>query len=88
VYTAIVVGLLVVAYLALFGAPRAADEKESPQLGTRSWQLHFDRELTAPEVAALALHANPKVTLGLYAGLADDGREKAISKLAEGGFGQ
>jgi hypothetical protein len=33
------------------------------------------RELTAPEVAALARHANPKVTLGLYA------------KLAEGGFG-
>jgi integrase len=48
----------------------------------------FDRELTAPEVAALARHANPKVTLGLYAGLADDGREKAIAKLAEGGFGR
>jgi integrase len=47
----------------------------------------FDRELTAPEVAALARHANPKVTLGLYAGLADDGREKAAAKLTEGGFG-
>jgi hypothetical protein len=31
VYTAIVLGLIVVAYLALFGAPRTADEKESPQ---------------------------------------------------------
>jgi len=28
------------------------------------------------------------VTLGLYAGLADDGREKAVAKLAEGGFGR
>jgi integrase len=47
----------------------------------------FDRKLTAPEVAALARHANPKVTLGLYAGLAEDGREKAVAKLAEAGFG-
>jgi hypothetical protein len=45
-------------------------------------------QLTAPEVAALARHANPRVTLGLYAGLADDGREKAVVKLAEGGFGR
>jgi hypothetical protein len=50
---------------------------------------HLQQEqLTAPEVAALARHANPRVTLGLYAGLADDGREKAVVKLAEGGFGR
>jgi hypothetical protein len=38
--------------------------------------------------SALARHANPKVTLGLYAGLAEDRREKAVAKLAEGGFGR
>jgi integrase len=48
----------------------------------------FDRKLTAPEVAALARHANPKVTLGLYAGLTDEGRERAAAKLAEDGFGR
>jgi integrase len=48
----------------------------------------FDRKLTAPEVAALARHANPKVTLGLYAGLTDEGREKAAAKLAEDAFGR
>jgi integrase len=48
----------------------------------------FDRELTAPEVAMLARHANPKVTLAMYAGLTDEGREKAVEKLAEGGFGR
>jgi integrase len=47
----------------------------------------FDAGLTAPEVAALARHANAKVTLGIYAGLTNDGREKAVAKLAEGGFG-
>ena len=48
----------------------------------------FDRKLTAPEIAALVRHANPKVTLGLYAGLTDDGRERAVAKLAEDGFGR
>ncbi len=37
----------------------------------------FERGLSAPEVAKLARHANPKVTLGMYAGLTDEGREKA-----------
>jgi integrase len=46
----------------------------------------FDRGLTAPEIAALARHANAKVTLGIYAGLTDEGREKAAAKLTEGGF--
>jgi integrase len=48
----------------------------------------FEQGLSAPEVAKLARHANPKVTLGMYAGLTDEGREKAIAKLAEGGFGR
>jgi integrase len=47
----------------------------------------FDRGLTAPQVAALARHANPRVTLAMYAGLTDEGREQAVAKLAEGGFG-
>jgi integrase len=47
----------------------------------------FERNLTAPEIATLARHANAKVTLSVYAGLTDDGREKAIAKLAESGFG-
>jgi hypothetical protein len=38
-------------------------------------------------VAALARHANPRVTLAMYAGLTDEGREQAVAKLAEGGFG-
>jgi integrase len=47
----------------------------------------FDHGLTAPQVAALARHANPRVTLSMYAGLTDEGREQAVAKLAEGGFG-
>jgi integrase len=49
--------------------------------------IAFELGLTAPEVAVLARHANAKVTLTVYAGLTDDGRERASSKLAEGGFG-
>lgn len=48
----------------------------------------FEQGLSAQEVAKLVRHANPKVTLGMYAGLTDEGREKAIAKLAEGGFGR
>jgi hypothetical protein len=44
--------------------------------------------VTALEIAALARHANAKVTLGFYAGLTDDGREQAVAKLTEGGFGR
>ena len=48
----------------------------------------FDKGLSAPEIAALARHANAKVTLGFYAGLTDEGREQAATKLIEGGFGR
>jgi integrase len=48
----------------------------------------FAHGLTAPQVAALARHANPRVTLAMYAGLTDEGREQAVAKLAEGGFGR
>ena len=47
----------------------------------------FDKGLSAPQIAALARHANAKVTLGFYAGLTDKGREFAATKLTEGGFG-
>jgi integrase len=49
--------------------------------------IAFELGLTAPEVAVLARHANAKVTLTVYAGLTDGGRERASNKLAEGGFG-
>ena len=40
------------------------------------------------ETAALARHANARVTAQVYAGLADDGREKAVAKLVKAGFGR
>jgi integrase len=49
--------------------------------------IAFAHGLTAPEVAVLARHANAKVTLTVYAGLTDGGRERASNKLAEAGFG-
>ena len=48
----------------------------------------FEQGLPVPGIAALARHANPKVTLGMYAGLTDAGREKAAAQLTEGGFGR
>ena len=48
----------------------------------------FEHGLSAPEVAQLARHANPRVTLTMYAGLTDEAREKAIAKLANRGFGR
>lgn len=43
---------------------------------------------TLAETAALARHANARVTAQVYAGLADDGRETATAKLVEAGFGR
>jgi integrase len=43
--------------------------------------------VSMPEAAALARHANARVTAQVYAGLADNGREAASAKLAEAGFG-
>jgi len=40
------------------------------------------------ETAALARHANARVTAQVYAGLADDGRETAAAKLVKAGFGR
>jgi integrase len=42
---------------------------------------------TLPEAAMLARHANPRVTLAVYAGLTDQGREVAVGKLLRAGFG-
>jgi hypothetical protein len=39
------------------------------------------------EVSALARHANPKITLTVYAGVMSDGLEKAAAKLVDGVFG-
>jgi integrase len=43
--------------------------------------------VTLPEAAMLARHANPRVTLAVYAGLADGAREVAVEKLLSAGFG-
>jgi len=48
--------------------------------------IAFENELTLPEVAMLARHANPNVTATVYAGLTADGRERASAKLIEAGF--
>jgi integrase len=39
--------------------------------------------LTLPEAAALARHANPRVTATVYAGLTEQSREQLGAKLAE-----
>ena len=48
----------------------------------------FEQGLPVPGIAALARHASPKVTLGMYAGLTGAGREKAVAQRTEGGFGR
>ncbi len=47
----------------------------------------FALGLTEVEVARLLRHANPKVTLTVYAGLTDEAASKLGEKLAAGGFG-
>ena len=49
--------------------------------------IAFERDLTLPEVAMLARHANPRVTATVYAGLTTEGRERVSAKLVESGFG-
>jgi integrase len=48
----------------------------------------FSMGVPVTEVAALARHASPRVTLQVYGGLADDGAKRATDRLAAGGFGQ
>jgi integrase len=43
--------------------------------------------LSLAEAASLARHANARVTAQVYAGLSDDGRRNAATKLAAAGFG-
>lgn len=43
--------------------------------------------VTVPEAAMLARPANPRVTLAIYAGVADGAREVAVDKLLGAGFG-
>ncbi len=42
-------------------------------------------KVTLPEAAMLARHANPRVTLAVYAGLTDGAREVAVDKLLSAG---
>jgi len=42
--------------------------------------------VTLPEAAMLARHANPRVTLAIYAGVTSDAREVAVDKLLTPGF--
>ncbi len=46
--------------------------------------IAFENNLSAPEVAELARHANAKVTLTVYAGLTDGGRERASREARPG----
>jgi integrase len=39
--------------------------------------------MTLPEAAALARHANPRVTATVYAGLTDENREQLADKLTQ-----
>jgi hypothetical protein len=39
------------------------------------------------EVAELGRHANPRVTLTMYAGMTGEGRQRAVAKLVEAGVG-
>jgi integrase len=43
--------------------------------------------VTLPQAAMLARHANPRVTLAIYAGVTDGAREVAVDKLLTAGFG-
>jgi integrase len=47
----------------------------------------LERGASPSEVAELARHANPKVTMTLYAGLTKDARHRAVAKLSDSGFG-
>ena len=49
--------------------------------------LAFAAGVSLAEVAALARHANARVTAQIYAGLTDQGRDTAAAKLLETGFG-
>jgi integrase len=49
--------------------------------------IAYDQGLSLVEVSELARHADPRVTLQLYAGLADGGRERAAAKLRKQRFG-
>jgi integrase len=49
--------------------------------------LALDAGASLAEAAALARHANARVTAQVYAGLTESGREKAAAKLIAAGFG-
>jgi hypothetical protein len=53
----------------------------------RARATRMPRESKRAEAAILARHANPRVTLAVYAGLTDGARELAVDKLLSAGFG-
>jgi integrase len=50
--------------------------------------LALEAGASLAEAAALARHANARVTAQVYAGLTEEGRERAAAKLVETGFGR
>ena len=82
---------------ALRAVQRAGDEVGLNGEGRETVGLHDLRHsfvaialangVTLPEAAMLARHANPRVTLAVYAGLTDGAREIAVDKLLSAGFG-
>jgi integrase len=49
--------------------------------------LALDAGWSLAEAAALARHANARVTAQVYAGLTEQGKEQAAAKLVEAGVG-
>lgn len=50
--------------------------------------IALEAGVSMPGAAALARHANARVTAQVYAGLSDSGRQAAAAKIAEAGFGR
>lgn len=48
---------------------------------------HSPSGVTLTKAAMLARHANPRVTLAVYAAVTEQGRDAAVGKLLAAGFG-
>src|SRR5215213_7783753 len=66
----------------------AASASSCTTSATRTVALALDAGASLAETAAVAGHANARVTAQVYAGLADGGREKASAKMLDAGFGE
>jgi hypothetical protein len=63
-------------------------KRPSPYQSRLFVALALANSVSFAEVAALARHANAKVTAAVYAGIAQNGREVAAAKLVDAGFGR